>query len=508
MKPVHRLSASTALVALLSAAPALADVTPQQVWTDFQTYFQDFGYTVAGNVNDTGSSVTVSGLTLTMTAPDNKGGAQVTMDPLVLTARGDGGVDIVMPTQIPMSFQSMADGEDKVDAALLLTQSGMVMTATGNPGAMVYSYNAAQMTMTLQNLTVNDQAMPPENAAATFTLTGLSGTSESTTGAARSFVQSGKADGLTYDVKFVDPEEGGSGQFTGSMQALQFQGNSALPGQMDPNAMAKAVRDGFALTGNFTYGGGSMSFQGTDQGDTVAGKSSSQGGALSIAMSADGLGYQINSTGAQLELQTPDLPFPISMSMAEAGLNLKMPLLSGDGEQDVALGIKLADFQMAEMLWNMFDPGTVLPRDPATIVVDVSGKVKMFMDLLDETAMQQAEEQGTAPGELNALNVNALNVKLVGAELTGTGAFTFDNTDKVTFGGMPRPAGEANLTLSGGNGLLDKLVQMGLVRQEDAGGVRMMVSMFAVPGQGEDVLNSKIEINDQGHIMANGMRIQ
>ena len=139
MKPVHRLSASTALVALLSAAPALADVTPQQVWTDFQTYFQDFGYTVAGNVNDTGSSVTVSGLTLTMTAPDNKGGAQVTMDPLVLTARGDGGVDIVMPTQIPMSFQSMADGEDKVDAALLLTQSGMVMTATGNPGAMVYS---------------------------------------------------------------------------------------------------------------------------------------------------------------------------------------------------------------------------------------------------------------------------------------------------------------------------------------------------------------------------------
>ena len=101
-----------------------------------------------------------------------------------------------------------------------------------------------------------------------------------------------------------------------------------------------------------------------------------------------------------------------------------------------------------------------------------------------------------------------MNVKLVGAELTGTGAFTFDNTDKVTFGGMPRPAGEANLTLSGGNGLLDKLVQMGLVRQEDAGGVRMMVSMFAVPGQGEDVLNSKIEINDQGHIMANGMRIQ
>ena len=39
-------------------------------------------------------------------------------------------------------------------------------------------------------------------------------------------------------------------------------------------------------------------------------------------------------------------------------------------------------------------------------------------------------------------------------------------------------------------------------------GARMMMSMFAVPGQGEDELTSKIEVTGDGQVKANGQRLK
>jgi len=55
---------------------------------------------------------------------------------------------------------------------------------------------------------------------------------------------------------------------------------------------------------------------------------------------------------------------------------------------------------------------------------------------------------------------------------------------------------------------MDKLVQMGLLPQEQAMGARMMMGLFARPGEGPDSLTSTLEINAEGHILANGQRIQ
>jgi PPE-repeat protein len=119
-----------------------------------------------------------------------------------------------------------------------------------------------------------------------------------------------------------------------------------------------------------------------------------------------------------------------------------------------------------------------------------------------------AENMPDVPGELNALTINELLVSAAGAKLSGTGDFTFDNSDLATFDGVPAPTGEANLELSGANGLMDKLIQMGLMSDSDAMGARMMMGMLAVPGEGEDTLKSKLEINGEGQIMANGQRIK
>ena len=49
---------------------------------------------------------------------------------------------------------------------------------------------------------------------------------------------------------------------------------------------------------------------------------------------------------------------------------------------------------------------------------------------------------------------------------------------------------------------------MGLLPEDQAMGARMMMGLLAVPGEAPDTLNSKIEINEQGHVLANGQRIQ
>jgi len=140
------------------------------------------------------------------------------------------------------------------------------------------------------------------------------------------------------------------------------------------------------------------------------------------------------------------------------------------------------------------------------LLIDLSGKAKLFFDLIDP-AQADAIAMADVPGELNALTLNNLSLKLGGAALTGLGDFTFDNTDLETFDGMPRPTGELTMNLKGGNALIDSLVKMGLIPEDQAMMGRMMMGMFA-RSVGDDELSSKIEINDQGHVIANGQRVQ
>ena len=65
------------------------------------------------------------------------------------------------------------------------------------------------------------------------------------------------------------------------------------------------------------------------------------------------------------------------------------------------------------------------------------------------------------------------------------------------------------VSIFGANGLMDKLVVMGLLPQEQAMGARMMLGLFAKPGDGPDSLVSKIEVDGAtGGISANGQQLQ
>ena len=58
--------------------------------------------------------------------------------------------------------------------------------------------------------------------------------------------------------------------------------------------------------------------------------------------------------------------------MQKSAFKLAMPVIKSEEPQDFGLGLTLDGFAMADALWGIFDPGAQLPRDPATVAIDLT----------------------------------------------------------------------------------------------------------------------------------------
>ncbi len=503
----NKLFGGAALTALCFAQGAAADVTPQQVWDDLEAYMISFGYSVTATQAADGNDLVIQDMDFSMALPEGEGDVSFGASDLRLIDRGDGTVEMRFPEVMPMDIR-IVDGEE-VDIGIDYIQSNLSLIVSGEPGNLLYTYSADSLELALAELSVDGEVISSEFASFSVQMNNVDGTSSIAVQDGRDISQTMGIGSLTYDFNFSDPDGGeDAGWFQGSMSGLEFSGDLFVPDGMDPQDPVAMVTAGFAMDGAFSHTGGGMRFEVTEFSGTTNGATSSTGGSLEIAMGTNGLTYAVGGTGVTLDLSGPEIPLPVSASMEETSFNLTMPLMAADIEQDFAFGVTLGGFSMADMLWGIFDPGSILPRDPATIAFDITGKAKLFYNLMDEEAMMEIGMSDELPGELNALTINGLTVSAVGAELTGSGDFTFDNTDLETFDGLPRPIGSVNLNVAGANALIDNLIRMGLLAEEDAMGARFMLSMFTVPGEGDDRNVSTIEFNEQGHILANGQRLQ
>jgi hypothetical protein len=272
--------------------------------------------------------------------------------------------------------------------------------------------------------------------------------------------------------------------------------------------MAVNLANGFAFDGTLKTGASTSSFNIQAEGDIVTGTTASGGSDFAMAMDKGGMRLDGIATGIDYAIQGSEIPFPLNIKAAELGLGFDMPISASDTPEDFGLRLRLGDLAVDDMIWMLIDPTGGLPHDPATLIVDLAGKANWLVDIMDPANAALLEGGEDTPAELHALTLKELQVKLAGAELTGSGDFTFDNSDLETFDGVPAPDGALELKLTGGNTLLDKLIAMGLVPAEEATGIRMMMALFAQKGDGEDTLTSRIEVKPDGQVTANGQRLQ
>jgi len=494
-------------ILVLSTQGALADLSAQDVWDDWKSYLSGTGYDVNGTENLSGGTLTVSDVSMMVPIPEEDATVGMKLPEIQFVENGDGTVNVLFPAEFPITF-NFAGGGDEASGEMIYSHDGSAMLVSGDAANMTYDYASPLVELALGKVMADGEEMPEGMVKATISLTDVVTKTNMTVGDIRRYDQNMTIASLNYDFGAKEPGGTDGGSATGSLQGLSFGGTSSIPMGLDFVDFTAMLASGFAFDGAFTYTGGSASMSGVDGSETFGLETSSGGGKIAVAMGNGNLSYDLSQLQTQVDVNTSQLPFPISLSFAEYGAKLAIPIAKSDSEQDFSLGLTLRDFAVPEMLWGMVDPTGVLPHEPATVVLELDGKGKLLFDLFDPEAIDAVDMGEQEPGELNALTIRQLQVSAAGAKLTGNGDFTFNNEDLVSFDGLPAPTGSASLKLVGANGLMDKLISMGLMSDGDAMGARMMMGMLAVPGEGEDTLDSKLEITDDGQILANGQRIK
>jgi hypothetical protein len=494
---------------LLGTTTAFADVTNANVWENWQGYMNSMGYEVSANESVSGKVLTITDVKMKMDFALGNDSMNAAMPEIQFTEQSDGSVRISIPKKTIFDVDLTLESGEAISASIGYSQDGLNMIVTGDSNNLNYAYSANALDMTLDSLTVDDETIGPDLARAKVSLKDVNGNSTISTSELQEYSQSGSIKLITYDVAFSDPETGGTIKMDGALQELASNSLGSIPNKgIKAQDIAAMLDASFAVNGTAAYEAGNMdiAFNGPHGAGTAT--TSSTGGEIVFTLDGNGLRYRVGQDNLAINALMPDVPLPITLNMATSKFNVTIPLRKSNEEQDFAFGFTVGDFTVSDMLWNMFDPAANLPRNPATLAVDLSGKAKILFDLFDPDQAAALESSGVAPGELNALSLNSLVVDAVGARLTAIGDFTFNNTDLVSFEGMPRPTGGIDLKLVGGNGLLDKLVNMGILPEQQAMGARMMMGLLARAGTEPDTFTSKIEINDAGHILANGQRIQ
>ncbi|MGB5068640.1 MAG: DUF2125 domain-containing protein [Albidovulum sp.] len=490
-------SGAFALVAtLLGSTAAMADITAEEVWQGWTSYYADMGQSLSvGTKTMQGDTLVISDAMMTATVPD--GTFNMTIAEIRLREMGDGRVEVTMSEEIPVRMLSQPSTGETVDMGMKMTQSGLITIVSGSTVDSTYDFSATKLALSVDGMKVDDETVPMK---LDVSMGGTGGSYRMTSNDLRQITSDFRADSLDFSVSAQDPEGAGSFSSTGGFTGLTGTSVATMPSGLDMSNMNAVLQAGMEVTGSFAYGGGGYSMDFADGQDTVAIKANGGGGGINLAMSKAGLSYGIVGGASQVTIQSSSFPVPIDMSLTSSAFNLAVPISKSDADQPFSLLMKIVDLKVSDGLWNMIDPGMQLPRDPATLIVDLKGTAKLLLDIMDPANAEKMNSQ--PPGELTSVDVNEVALSIAGADLTGKGAVIINNQ-----GLMPQPVGSVDMQLIGGNGLIDKLVGMGLVPEDQAKGVRLMMGLFAVK-TGDDTLTSKIEFKEDGGVYANGQCIQ
>lgn len=498
------LASSTALALVFTATGALADVTPEEVWESWQSLYTAGGQQLSvDSATRNGDTLEVSGLLVTH--KDDLGGSySVSIDKLNFKDNGDGTVVITTSESFPMelAFPPTDDGPSSIK--LTVAQPGATIIAGGSADETRYDFTAPTTAVTLDE--VKDETGKVLDTKATMVLTDTQGSYlMSRSGETVALDSSFTAKAMALDLSGTSPESSSSGTFKVAITDLKGATKGTFLGADLMANMAMALNSGFTTDSTFSFGPMSIDLDVADSAGPVKMAGTATGGGFVLGVDKVRVNYGSSLTGASFSVSGPEIPFPeVTFGFGETAFNVLMPASKSDTPQDFAFLTKVVDLTISEDIWGIFDPAANLSRDPATFILDAKGTGRWKEDIMDPAYQSGGMEP---PGELNSLDLTQFLVKAAGAQVAATGGLTFDNTDLMTFDGMPAPTGQINVTITGVQKLIDNLIAMGLLPSEEAMGFRMMMGMFTRPGAGPDVVTSLLEFKDGG-FFANGQRLQ
>ncbi|AUM75021.1 hypothetical protein CYR75_12670 [Paracoccus jeotgali] len=433
---------------ILSASPALAEITPKSVWDNLNAYYDRYGLTVqTGAVEEAGDVLTVRDLVLSQKAEGSQ--TVIDMGNLILSATGDGAVKMNIADVATgiMTFDKVSEGEveaatdDAVEAdveAEAATDDAATDTAPDTdaaPDAAAEPEDSAEaeddyddhqpprqvnfeMRFTSDDITVSEDGdavlyaylIPRTDFVVTeiemqdgltvsqplrMTIENLEGHDRVDSTDASGLVQALNATSIAIDFKIDDEDAQGTGNFllTGMTADSKVSSTAGFGADVD---MAKMLQDGFSLASDIAFSkiSGAIDMQTVDdegQRQPVRINMDSRDIKIGVGMDKTRLSYAVSSGPGSADFTVPDVPVPVGYELAAASLKVELPVSAGSDPQPFSFHYLLDQVVLKDQVWAIFDPNMALPRDPAQLDIDVSGNVVMERDLFDSEHMHRAE---------------------------------------------------------------------------------------------------------------------
>lgn len=495
---------ATSLIALSTAfaTPVIADVTAADVWSNQQAYYAAMGVSLNGTLS--GNQLTNPEINAIL--PMDMGSFQIVSDNVTMMENGDGTVSITYPSPMAITFAGGIADEGAFTADITMTHGGYAVLASGDPDAITYDIDVQDLQIEIGDITLYGYDAPEMSIDGFINLASWVGSAEVTQGDIITRSSNFEMGVTEVDVTFnIDNVESSSKQTT---QPLSTVGSVSLPaGGLDILNLSEALRNGLSFVMQ-TQGGAAVSVSETFLNGELLNRQSTSTGPQIFDLSIDENGLVATAEASDFNMVMNDpliFPADLEFGIAQVTIGYDLPLNASEDTQDFRIATGMTGITMNETIWSLFDPAGQLPRDPADISFDVTGVGTNGMDLLDINAWIQMMD--APPIEIDEVTIENLRIAAVGAEATATGSMTFDWTDFQTIPGIARPEGQVTVNLNGAIALMDTLAAMGLIPEEDLMMPRMMLGMFATP-VGDDQLESVLEVNSEGHVLANGQRLQ
>lgn len=477
---------------VVATGTAFADVTPEEVWQSWQDMAKASGQTISvESATRDGDTLVVTNITMKGATPD------VQFDNLLSVLRftdaGDGTVLVEMPPAYPinMTLPVAPDRPKPVQIALEINQEGAVLTASGDPDAVNYDLTAPNVKIKLNRL----EGVAAQNLTVEATLADITGryATDPTGKITSDFTIGGVA------LAVVGNDATGEVRLTSAIKDVAMTGSGKMMGTMAGPDLMAALTEGAYSASQITYGSADFDVEVTAPAGPSTVKGTSQSGAISASIGAEGIDYAVSQKGLSVAITSAEMPVPnMNLKFDETAFGIKMPLVPSETSQPFAFTTKLTNMTLSDEIWAMFDPMAALPRDPLNLVIDTEGMVKVT-----KAMAPNPENPSELPAQFESMTLKELQLSAAGAELTGTGAGQMD----YPAAGAPVPSGTFDFKLTGANALMDNLVAAGFLAADQLMMPRMMLAMVGIPDPaGGDALISKIEIKDKG-VFANGQKL-
>lgn len=304
--------------------------------------------------------------------------------------------------------------------------------------------------------------------------------------------------GLTAGMDVALPPELTGPRSPEGRDAAEFLHVLGLGTKVDLSAATRA----FALTGSVEEPSGAP------DGGPIRFEAQAESSGARLGIDATAIDYASSLGKGRLRItgKIPDQPLDdFGLSWDGYRSSLRVGLGTMVDPQDWSLGLDVLGLALSDQLWALADPKSALPHDPATLIVNLSGKYAADRKALAPGGWQTGEDM-----PLSALSVALDKVLLsaLGVEITADGALDLDFSAVKTPTDPPEPVGSVSMLIKGANALLERLSASGLLSAEELQSLRFGLLFIGRAGAAPDTLETTMEFGKGGSFTLNGQRIK